>query len=127
MSLRSPLGTVLGLGSAKAGAKHWWAQRVTAVALALLGTWFIASLACLGTFEYGAVIGWIGTPCNATLLSLFIASLAYHSQLGVQVVIEDYVYGATKTVMIVLSNFFHVIVGALGVIAVLRIAFGSVA
>jgi succinate dehydrogenase / fumarate reductase membrane anchor subunit len=127
MSLRSPLGKVLGLGSAKAGAKHWWSQRVTAVALALLGVWFIASLACLGSFEYGAVIGWIANTCNATLLSLFIASLAYHSQLGVQVVIEDYVHGATKTVTIVLSNFFHVVVGAVGVIAVLRIAFGGVA
>ncbi len=127
MSLRSPLGQVLGLGSAKAGVKHWWSQRVTAVALALLGVWFIASLACLGSFEYGAVIGWIGKPVNATLLSLLIASLAYHSQLGVQVVLEDYVHGATKTVTIVLSNFFHVVVGALGVIAVLRIAFGSVA
>ena len=127
MSLGSPLGKVLGLGSAKSGTHHWWSQRVTAVALALLGVWFIASLACLGSFEYGAVLAWIGNPFNATLLSLFIASLAYHSQLGVQVVIEDYVHGATKTVSIVLSNFIHVVVGALGVIAVLRIAFGSVA
>jgi len=127
MSLGSPLGKVLGLGSAKTGTHHWWSQRLTAVALALLGIWFIGSLACLGGFEYGAVLAWIGNPFNATLLSLFIASLAYHSQLGVQVVIEDYVHGATKTVSIVLSNFIHVVVGALGVIAVLRIAFGSVA
>jgi succinate dehydrogenase / fumarate reductase membrane anchor subunit len=127
MSLRSPLGKVLGLGSAKDGAKHWWSQRTSAVALALLGLWFIVSLACLGTFEYGAVVGWIGNPCNATFLSLFIATAAYHSQLGVQVVLEDYVHGATKTVAIVLSNFAHILVGALGVIAVLRIAFGGVA
>ena len=127
MSLRSPLGKVLGLGTAKDGVKHWWSQRVTAVALALLGVWFIVSLACLGSFEYGVVTGWISGPVNATLLSLFIATLSFHSQLGVQVVIEDYVHGALKTVSIVLSNFSHVIVGALGVVSVLRIAVGVVA
>lgn len=127
MSLRSPLGKVLGLGSAKSGASHWWSQRVTAVALALLGVWFIGSLVCLDSFEYGAVTAWMGGPVNATLLSLFVATLAYHSQLGVQVVIEDYVHGTLKTVSIVLSNFLHVVVGALGVVSVLRVAFGSVA
>jgi succinate dehydrogenase / fumarate reductase membrane anchor subunit len=126
-SLRSPLGKVLGLGTAKEGVKHWWSQRVTAVGLALLGVWFIVSLFCLGSFEYGAVTMWIANPCNATLLSIFIATLAYHSQLGVQVVIEDYVHGALKTVSIVASSFFHVVVGTLGVVAVLRIAFGVAA
>lgn len=126
-NLRSPLGSVLGLGAAKEGAKHWWAQRVTAVGLALLGAWFVVSLACLGSFEYGAVTEWMRSPYNATLLSLFVAALAYHSQLGVQVVIEDYVHGALKTISIVLSNFFHVAVGALGVVSVLRVAFGGVA
>jgi succinate dehydrogenase / fumarate reductase, membrane anchor subunit len=125
MSLRSPIGQVLGLGSAKAGAHHWWMQRVTAVALALLGVWFVASIFCATSFEYSAVTTWIANPIHATLLSVFIAALAYHSQLGVQVVIEDYVHGATKTVTIVLSTFFHVIVGALGVISVLRIAFSA--
>jgi succinate dehydrogenase / fumarate reductase membrane anchor subunit len=126
-SLRSPLGRVAGLGSAKEGAKHWWSQRVTAVGLAMLGAWFIVSLLCLGSVEYGAVTGWIANPCNATLLSIFIATMAYHSQLGVQVVIEDYVHGALKTVSIVLSNFFHVVVGTLGVVSVLRVAFGVAA
>ena len=127
MSLRSPLGKVLGLGSAKEGAKHWWSQRVTAVGLALLGVWFIVSLACLHGFDYGTVTGWVGSPCNATLLALLIATLAYHSLLGVQVVIEDYLQGAAKTVTIVLSKFFHIVIGALGVVSVLRIAFGGAA
>jgi succinate dehydrogenase / fumarate reductase membrane anchor subunit len=127
MSLRTPLGTVLGLGAAKAGVKHWWSQRVTAVGLALLGVWFVISLLCLGSFDYSAVTTWIANPINATLLSIFVATLSFHSQLGVQVVIEDYVHGAMKTISIVLSNFLHVVVGALGVIAVLRIAFGGVA
>ena len=85
------------------------------------------SLYCFGSFDYGAVTAWIATPYNATLLSIFIATLAYHSQLGVQVVIEDYVRGALKTVSIVLSNFFHVVVGTLGVVSVLRVAFGVAA
>jgi succinate dehydrogenase / fumarate reductase, membrane anchor subunit len=127
MSLRSPLGKVLGLGTAKEGASHWWSQRVTAVGLALLGAWFVASLLHLGTFEYGAVTSWIAAPWNAALLSIFIGTLCYHSQLGVQVVIEDYVHGGLKTLSIVLSNFAHVVVGVLGVVSVLRIAFGSVA
>jgi len=126
-SLRSPLGRVAGLGSAKEGAHHWWSQRVSAVALALLGVWFVVSLACLGSFEYGAVTGWIAAPFNATLLSIFIVTLMVHSQLGLQVVIEDYVHGATKTVSIVLSNFIHVVVGTLGVVSVLRVAFGVAA
>src|SRR5262245_30554749 len=116
-NLRSPLGQVLGLGTAKQGAKHWWSQRITAIALALLGVWFIASLACLGSFAFASVTAWIGHPVNATLLSVMIVTLMYHSQLGIQVVIEDYVHGAAKTVSIVLSNFFHVIVGALGVVS----------
>jgi succinate dehydrogenase / fumarate reductase membrane anchor subunit len=124
MSLRSPLGKVLGLGSAKAGAHHWWAQRVTAIGLALLGAWFVISLAYLDTFEYQAVRAWIADPFNATLLSVFVATLCYHSLLGVQVVIEDYVYGALKTVSILVSNFVHVLVAVSGVVAVLRVAFG---
>jgi succinate dehydrogenase / fumarate reductase, membrane anchor subunit len=127
MSLRSPLGKVLGLGAAKEGAGHWWSQRLTAVALALLGVWFIASLASLGSFDYSAVTAWIARPWNAALLSIFVAVMSYHSHLGVQVVIEDYVHGAAKTISIVLSNFFHVLVGVLGVVAVLRIAFGGAA
>ena len=126
-NLRSPLGRVLGLGSAKQGAHHWWSQRMTAIGLVLLGIWFLVSLACLGSFEYAAVRGWIGHPLNATLLSILIATMMYHSALGVQVVIEDYVQGATKTVSIILSNFAHVVVGVLGVVSVLRIAFGSAA
>ena len=127
MSLRSPLGKVLGLGSAKAGAHHWWSQRMTAIGLVILGAWFVISLACLGTFDYSAVRGWIGGPVNATLLSLLVATLCYHSQLGVQVVIEDYVHGALKTASILISNFVHIVAGVLGVVSVLRVAFGVAA
>jgi succinate dehydrogenase / fumarate reductase membrane anchor subunit len=127
MSLRSPARNVISLGSAKSGVEHWWLQRVSAVGVALLGIWFLISLACLPDFELVTVIRWIGGPCNAALLVLWIGALLYHSKLGIQVVIEDYAHGAAKTALIVLSSLLHVALAALGIVAVLRIAFGSVA
>ena len=128
MSRRSPLGQVLGLGSAKEGAAHWWAQRVTAVALIPLGLWFVFSIAVLIGSErsdYISVIDWIGTPFNAVMLILFVATVAYHSALGVQVVIEDYVHGWTKVVSLVLQKFAHVLVAAAAIFSILEISLGS--
>jgi len=128
MSRRTPLGQVLGLGSAKEGVSHWWAQRVTAVALLPLGLWFVFSIAVLigsNNSDYLGVVDWIAAPINAVLLILFIATVAYHSALGVQVVIEDYVHGWTKVVSLVLQKFAHVLAAAAGVFSVLRIALGS--
>jgi succinate dehydrogenase / fumarate reductase membrane anchor subunit len=128
MTLRSPLGRVLGLGSAQEGAAHWWSQRITSVALALLTSWFLVSILMLGSFEYDAIVPWMATPVHATLLALMVATIAYHSYLGVQVVIEDYVpQKGRKIILMLLANFFHVVVAALGIFAVLRIAFGAAA
>jgi len=128
MSLRSPIGRVLGLGAAKEGASHWWSQRVTSVALLLLGLWFVASLLRMPNFSYEVVITWIGMPVNAVLLLLLIPTLVYHSQLGVQVVVEDYVnHHGLKIATMMLLTFAHVAVAALAIFAVLRIAFGGVA
>lgn len=126
MSLRSPMGRVLGLGAAKNGVSHWWSQRVTSVALTLLGLWFAASLLRFPEFDRGLVLGWMGAPLNAVLLSLLIVTTAYHSMLGVQVIVEDYVaHKGAKIVTMLLLNFFHVVLGAVGVFAVLRVAFGA--
>ena len=128
MSLRSPIGRVLGLGAAKEGVSHWWSQRVTSVALLLLGLWFVATLLRMPNYSYEAVITWIGMPINAVLLLLLIATLVYHSQLGVQVVVEDYVHHhGLKVATMMLLTFAHVAVAALAIFAVLRIAFGGVA
>lgn len=126
MSLRSPIGRALGLGAAKEGASHWWSQRVTSVALLLLGLWFVASLLRMPTFGYEFVVAWIAAPLNAVLLLLLIPTLVYHSQLGVQVVVEDYVHhhGLKVATMMVLT-FAHVTIAALAIFAVLRIAFGG--
>jgi succinate dehydrogenase / fumarate reductase, membrane anchor subunit len=126
MSMRSPIGRVLGLGAAKEGVSHWWSQRVTSVALVLLGLWFVSSLLRMPTFQYEFVVAWIGMPLNAVLLLLLIGTLVYHSQLGVQVVVEDYVsHHGLKIATMLLLTFAHVAVAALAVFAVLRIAFGG--
>ena len=128
MSLRSPVGRVLGLGSAGEGSGHWWTQRVTSVALVLLGLWFVFSLVRMHDVSYVAVTAWIGSPFNAVLLALLIGTMVYHSMLGVQVVVEDYVsHHGTKIVTLLVLNFLHYVLAALGIFAVLRIALGSVA
>jgi succinate dehydrogenase / fumarate reductase membrane anchor subunit len=126
MSLKTPLGRVLGLGSAKEGTDHWWGQRVSAVAMIILGSWFVYSLLRLDSLTYLDVIRFIGVPLNAVLLSLLSLTLAYHSYLGVQVVIEDYVHApGTKVVSLLLSRFAHIFVAIAAVYAILVIGIGS--
>ncbi len=125
MSLRSPLSRVLGLGSAKDGTDHWFAQRISAVALVLLGLWFVISLAVLGTVKYGNVIAFLGKPLNGVLMALLCVTLAYHSYLGVQVVVEDYVHTkGVKIVVLILSRFAHVFIAIASVYSILRIGIG---
>lgn len=124
MTLRSPIGRVLGLGAAKEGVSHWWSQRVTAVALAILTLWFVFGLIALPDFQHATVVAWIAVPFDSVMLLLLIGTAVYHSQLGVQVVIEDYVIGhGLKIATMLLINFIHVAVAALGIFAVLKIAF----
>ncbi len=128
MSLRSPLGRVLGLGSARGGSSHWYAQRVTAVALVLLGTWFVGSLATLDGGSYEQVTGWLGSPLNSALALLLVVVAAYHAGLGLQVVVEDYVSDkGTRAAVLVVVKFALVVAAVVGAFAVLRIAFGVAA
>jgi len=128
MSLRSPLSRVLGKGSAKEGTDHFWVQRVTAAALAMLGLWFIISLLLHDISEYTVLIPWIERPWNSILLLLLTVALTWHSSLGIQVIIEDYVHGPfTKVTALVLNRFAHIGVAAAAAFAVLKIAFGAVA
>ncbi len=127
MSLRSPLGRVLGLGSAKEGVHHWWAQRVTSIALVVLSVWFVVSLLTLQSFDHATVVSWIARGWTALLMVIFVLVASWHSQLGVRVVIEDYVHGGTKTLTLVLVTFAHCVVAAAGVFAILKISFGAAA
>lgn len=125
-SLRTPLGRVLGYGSAKAGTGHFWSQRVTATALVLLGAWFVVSLLLVPDFGHRAVLDWLDRPWNAVLMILLAITVAWHSSLGVQVVIEDYVHQPfARLVSLVVSKFLHALLAAGAVFAVLKIALGT--
>ena len=125
MSLRSPLGRALGLGAAGGGTQHWWQQRITAVALALLGAWFAISLLGIELGERAALLAWIARPLNAALLAVLVLTAAWHSQLGTRVIVEDYIHGALKVPVLVALQFLHAIAAAVGVVAVLQIAIGG--
>ena len=125
MKLRAPLAKVRGLGSAKDGTRHWWAQRLTAIALVPLTLWFIYTLVSLTTLDYLAAIGWLQSPMNTILLILFVFALFYHAQLGMQVVIEDYIENeALKITSIILLNFIMLFAGIAGIVAILKVFLG---
>ncbi len=121
-SLRADLGRARGLGSAKEGVAHWWAQRVTAVALIPLLLWFVASMVSLVGASHAAVVDWIASPVPAVLLVLLLVAAFHHAQLGLQVVIEDYVHReGTKIALILLVKAAAIVLGLAALFAVLRI------
>ena len=126
MSLRTPIGRVLGLGTAKDGTSHWWGQRASAVALLLLGLWFAWMLAVTQDFGHAAVVAEIGRPINSILLLLLAVTLAYHSYLGIQVVIEDYVHApGLKVATLLISRFAHILLVVAAVFAILKIGLNA--
>ena len=126
MSLRSPLGRVLGLGTAREGTSHWWGQRVSAIAMLLLGLWFAYSLATLPGYDYAAALAFIGLPLNSVLLLLLSLTLAYHSYLGIQVVIEDYLHApGLKLAALLFSRYAHILLAVAAVYAILKIGLGA--
>jgi succinate dehydrogenase / fumarate reductase membrane anchor subunit len=126
MARRTPLKTARGLGSAKDGTAHWWAQRMTALALIPLTIWFVASVAALAGADHAAFVQWIGSPIVATLMILLVVATFHHAQLGIQVVIEDYVHNEpAKIAMIVGVKGTAVVLGVAAIVAVLRIAVGA--
>jgi succinate dehydrogenase / fumarate reductase membrane anchor subunit len=123
---RTPLARVRGLGSAKDGVGHWWAQRLTAIALIPLVVWFAISLVMLSGADYAAARAWIGSPLVMMLLILTIGVGLHHGQLGLQVVIEDYVGNdGWKLALIVIVKFIAVLFGLGAIVAILRIGFGG--
>lgn len=126
MRLQSSLGRVRGLGSTKSGVVHWWAQRVTAVALVPLSIWFIVSVLGLIGADYGTFQDWISLHGNLILTIAFAVVLFHHAQLGLQVVIEDYIHAEGTKVALIMAVKFVAVMCALSIIfAALRVAFAG--
>ena len=124
MSRRSPLGRVRGLGSAKEGVGHWWAQRLTSLALIPLTLWFVVSVAMMTGEGYAQVRDWAASPVVAGLMILLIVTTFYHTALGLQVVIEDYVgHEGVKFTALILVQAISIVLALIGVLSVLLLLF----
>jgi succinate dehydrogenase / fumarate reductase membrane anchor subunit len=124
--MRSPLGKARGFGSAKEGVGHWWAQRVSAVAIIPLALWFVVAAICLAGKSRGEMIEFFAAPGNAALMVSFLISAFYHAQLGLQVVIEDYVHGeGGKIALLIMTKLGFAFLGIFAVISTLKLAFGG--
>ncbi|MCG6118044.1 MAG: succinate dehydrogenase, hydrophobic membrane anchor protein [Aquimonas sp.] len=126
MSLRNPLAKARGLGSAKDGTSHWWAQRMTAIALVPLVVYVLYLLVSMAGADYASVRLTIAQPVNALLLILFIGTAFWHARLGLQVVIEDYIHvGWLEIALMIAVKFVYVALGVAAIIAIGRIAFSA--
>ena len=126
MSLQSPLGRARGLGSAKEGAGHWIAQRVTAIFLIPLALWFAVSVIGLAHADYATMKAWMGKPGNASLLLLTVLTVMYHAVLGLQVVIEDYVHcECKKLAALVASKLVCAFLAVFMTVSILKVAIGA--
>jgi succinate dehydrogenase / fumarate reductase membrane anchor subunit len=124
--LRSPLNRVRGLGSARDGTHHWWIQRLTALALVPLVVWFVVSIVSLTGADYAAVRAWVASPVSMVLLVLTIGLTFLHGQLGLQVVIEDYIHVEwQKLTLLILVKGMALLLAVVGIVAIARIAFGG--
>lgn len=126
MSLRAPLATAKGTGSAKEGTSHFWHQRLTAIALIPLVIWFCFSLASLPALDYDSVTKWLASPLSAVLMISALIAMFYHAAMGLQVVIEDYISDrGIRAALIIAVNLLSVLLAITGVFSVIKIALGS--
>lgn len=123
-SIRTPMGRVRYLGSARSGTRHAWHMRITAIALLILSIAFVAIILSLVGKDFNTVRATIGSPLPAIIILLFLLTGIYHMMLGMQTIIEDYVHGEhSKTMLIMLNMFFSAAVGLACIYAVLRLSF----
>ena len=122
---QSPLARAIGLGSAKEGYGHWWAERVSAIALVPLTLWFAVALIAHTGSSHAAFIAWLKTPSVTVLMVLLLIAAFHHTALGLQVVIEDYLHTWKKFTAVIAVRLGCVALAAAGIIATLRIAFAG--
>ncbi len=123
--MKTPLGRVLGLGSAKTGTEHWWLQRVTSVAAVPLVIFFIIFILYHLGADRAALVASVRHPLIAIGLALALLTVLWHMQLGMQVIIEDYVLGAMRIPCLLANSFFTFLLGAVALYAILALSFGA--
>lgn len=124
--MRSPLGRAIGLGSAKQGVEHWWAQRISALALVPLTVWFVVAIIRLAGADRALFVEWVRDPVAAVLLVLLLIATFYHGALGLQVVIEDYVENETlRFGLLIVMRLAAILFAARGIFAVLKLSLGA--
>ena len=124
--MRSPLGRAIGLGSAKQGVEHWWAQRISALALVPLAVWFVIAIIGLAGADRALFVDWVRHPVQAVLLVLLLIATFYHGALGLQVVIEDYVENETlRFGSLIVMRLAAIVFAVRGIFAVLKLSLGA--
>lgn len=125
MLKKTPLGQVLGLGSAKTGTEHWWHQRVTAIAGIPLVIFLIGFIFVHRGASRAEIVASMQNPIVAILMGLTVFNLVWHMRMGLQVVIEDYVHtDHTKYLLLLLNTFFSVVMAVAAIYAILKMSFG---
>lgn len=122
--LRHPWAVARGLGSAKEGVSHWWAQRISATALLFLVPWFVITAVSLVGLDQANARAFLADPLNATLMLAFVLTMFWHARLGLQLVIEDYIHAPWLEVgLLLLVKFTYALAALASVVAIGRIAF----
>jgi succinate dehydrogenase / fumarate reductase membrane anchor subunit len=120
---QSELGRVKGLGAARSGVHHWWMERVTSVALIPLTLWFVFSVLGMAGHPQPDIAHWVSHPLVAVLLVALIVTSFHHTQLGLQVVIDDYIHGeGTRLIVLLLMKAAVVLLGLAALLAVVKLA-----
>ena len=126
MSMQSSLGRARGLGSSRVGTDHWYAERMTALAMIPLTLWFVVSLLFGVAADYASLQAWLGIAGNMTLLILLIVNFFWHGQLAGTTVVEDYVHGhGAKLACLTIIRFGAIFFGVFCIVAVLKIGLGG--
>ncbi|MBI1208051.1 MAG: succinate dehydrogenase, hydrophobic membrane anchor protein [Azospirillum sp.] len=125
-SLRDPIGIARGLGAAGHGFEHWWAQRLSSIALVPLSLWFAFSMATMAGADYATVKTWLASPLNAALALLLTVIMYHHVILGVEVIMEDYIHTkSAKLISMITMKFAFIVMAAVCVVSILKVALGG--
>jgi succinate dehydrogenase / fumarate reductase membrane anchor subunit len=121
---RTPLKNVRGLGSAKGGTDHFWLQRLTGAANVILIAFLVYAALTLAGADRDQVKAFFSQPIAALFGILLAISVSIHMRIGMQVIIEDYVHGGSKVLLLALNTFFSIFIAAATILAVAKLFLG---